>query len=504
MRYDFLSRFESRFGDNGFKRFINEGYQFKNTHYNYIPTKTAPGHASVYTGTTPFIHGIIANDWYSREEGKEIYCADDHTVKTVGSSNDLGEMSPKNLKTTTITDELRLSNQFKSKVVGISIKDRGAIMPTGHSGLALWFDKKEGGFISSTFYTDHLPKWVNDFNAKGLSKKYKNSIWNTKYDISTYVASRHDDEPNELPLDGLGTKFPYDLSKLDTNFEPMVHTPYGNQLLTELALEAIDKAELGEDDFTDFLAISFSSTDKVGHDTGPYSVEVEDTYLRLDDDLARIFSKLDEKIGKGNYTVFLTADHAVSPIPQYVLDNKFYAGYFDKVEFLKKINKAINQRFGGDNWAVYDRNNNIYLDHNLVEDSKYDLSELRLFVRDQLMKEKGIADVYTSDEIRTFSHADKGIQGMLARGFNLKRGGDIVYVLDPFWITPYFDDATGHGSGYTYDTHVPLLWYGNGIKKGQTTKYHTITQIAPTISMMLDIALPSGAMSEPLYELLEE
>lgn len=504
MRQDYILRFGPRFGEGGFNRFIKEGYQFKNTHYNYIPTKTAPGHASVYTGTTPFVHGIVANDWYSYEEGKEIYCAEDHTYKSVGSDTEKGQMSPKNLKASTITDELRLSSQFRSNVISLSIKDRGAIMPAGNSGMAIWMDKTVGKFVTSTYYADKLPDWVAAFNKQKQADKFMKSTWTTLYDIKTYTASGEDKEPSEKTLDGRMSGFPYDLSKLDNDYENIIKTPFGNEILTNLVLEALEHEELGDDDITDFLAISYSATDYIGHDNGPYSIEVEDTYLRLDADLAKIFSKLDAKLGKGNYTVFLTADHAVASIPQYLMDRKFNSGYLNKKDIFPRLKMELNDKFGQGDWISHEVNYNIYLNHDFIAKTNFSISDVSIFVRDFLNKEKGITEAYTSQEIRNFSHADDGLKGMLGRGFNVKRSGDVVYLLDPSWILGYSEDATGHGSGYTFDTHVPLLWYGNGIKPGHSFKYHTITQIAPTLSMMLEITLPNGAMCEPLYELLDK
>ncbi|QSE98833.1 alkaline phosphatase PafA [Fulvivirga lutea] len=504
MRQDYLLRYGSRFGENGFKRFYNEGFVFQNVHYNYIPTKTACGHASVYSGTTPYMHGIIGNDWYSREEGREIYCAEDHNYQTVGSQTDNGEMSPKNIKTTTITDELRLIYQFKSKVLSLSIKDRGAIMPAGSSGTAIWMDKEAGNFISSTYYMQQLPDWVTKFNNRKLADKYLRSTWNTKFDIGSYTASGPDLEPSETNIDGQMNGFPYDLSTLDKDYENIIKTPFGNEYLTELVLSALDNESLGEDDITDFLAISFSATDYIGHDNGPYSVEVEDTYLRLDEELSRIFNRLDEKVGKGNYTVFLTADHAVATIPQFLLDRKMNSGYFDKDAVMKQLKEALNEEFGTAPWIEEEINNNIYLNHKYFEETDVSIDEVKKFIQRFLLTFNGVSEAYTDDEVKAFSHCDDGLKGLLSRGFNSRRSGDLVFVLDPSWLIAWDTDATGHGSGYTYDTHVPLLWYGAGIKQGKSFQRHEITQIAPTLSMLLGISLPSGAMDDPIYELLED
>lgn len=504
MRQDYVYRFADRFGEDGFNRLLNEGYRFENVHYNYIPTKTGPGHASIYTGTTPVMHGIIGNDWYERWDRVEVNCVDDPTAKGVGTDTHYGEASAIKLKASTITDELRISSMLKSQVISLSIKDRGAILPAGQAGTAFWFDKKNGKFISSTKYMDELPKWVQSFNKKGLADKYLASTWETLYPIETYTASGPDKEPSERTFDGKKSGFPYDLSTLDKDYEHIIKSPFGNRILMELALEAVGSTTLGEDDHTDFLALSFSATDYVGHDNGPYSVEIEDTYLRLDQQLATLFSKLDDKVGKGNYTVFLTSDHGVSPIPQYLMDRELGGGYYDDDPVLVSLKEKLTKHFGVENIVQYEINNQFFFDIDIVAKNNLDLDEIKLFSKRYLMQQPGIMEVYTSEEIQAFSLQGQDVKAMLAKGFHTKNSGDLVFTINPFWIEPWPTDATNHSSGYTYDTHVPLLWYGAGVKKGKAYQFHTITQIAPTISMMLGISLPNAAMDEPLYELLED
>ena len=279
MRQEYLYRFGDRLQEGGFKRLMDEGFVFKNMHYNYIPTKTAPGHASIYTGTTPAIHGIAGNDWYQPDLEKEVYCVKDDNFKTVGSDSDNGQMSPNRLQATTITDELLLFSQYKSKVLSMSLKDRGAVLPGGHRGDAFWFDNSTGDFITSTYYMDKLPLWVSQFNKKGLTNSYLSKTWNTLYDINTYTASSDDNDSAEQPLDGLFNSFPYDLSKIKDDFGIIRNTPFGNDILTDLFLAAFDNNDFGKDDYTDFIAISFSAPDYIGHDSGPYSIHFATPYF---------------------------------------------------------------------------------------------------------------------------------------------------------------------------------------------------------------------------------
>ncbi len=291
MKMEYLYRFSDDFSSNGFKRLINNGYTFHNMHYNYVPTYTAPGHASIYTGATPSTHGIVGNDWFNKSTGRDMYCTDDASVKVLGDGTEKeGAMSPKNLLSTTITDELRMATNFNSKVIGMSIKDRGAILPAGHfANWAFWYSKT-GAFISSTFYGSTLPNWVTEFNQEKRYMNYINKGWDLLKPIATYNESLPDDNPYEGKLDKANAPvFPYDLSKMykEKGADVLRTTPFGNDILAELAMKAIEKEDLGKDEITDFLTVSFSSTDYVGHTFGPRSMELQDTYLRLDQTIAQ-------------------------------------------------------------------------------------------------------------------------------------------------------------------------------------------------------------------------
>lgn len=496
MRQDYLYRFEENFSDEGFKKLMNEGYMYKNVHFNYVPTYTAPGHASVYTGTTPAIHGVIGNDWYSREKKDEIYCAEDDTEQTVGSTTDNGQMSPRNLLTTTIGDELRISNQKRSKVIGLSIKDRGAVFPAGHTGEAFWYDKKAGDFISSTYYGKILPKWVSDFNDKNRADYYLGQIWEPSTDLTSSIADENayeDASIKETPV------FPYALKKGE--YWQIRDTPFGNDILSEIAIEAINNAGLGQDDYTDLLAISFSSTDYIGHDFGPSSKEVEDTYERLDKNIAQIIKALDKKVGEGNYMIFLTADHAVAEVPQYLIDQNVPAGYFNE-SLVFKLNEKLAAKFGEGNWIENISNEQVFLNRDMISQKDINLHHVQDYLAHLLLDLEGIAVSYPAHIIAGLDYNSGGIKGKMVRGYNQSRSGDVLMAFEPGWMVRNKKGST-HGSSYTYDTHVPLLWHGAGIKKGQSVEYQPITNIAPTLSMILNISLPNGATGKPLLKLFE-
>lgn len=517
MRNEYLYRFEQKFGERGFKRLMSGGFMLKNAHYSYIPTYTGPGHASVYTGTTPAIHGIIGNDWYDKVLKKDVNCVGDERQKPVGVEVGNGDVSPWRLLSTTITDELELATEKRAKVIGLSLKDRGAVLPAGHmADAAYWFDSPSGKFISSTYYKPGLPLWLDKFNALKLADQYLNSEWNTLLPIDQYTESGPDENPYETKLKSKvdHNTFPYRLKEMRVpdSFELIISTPFGDDLLTDIAKAAIDGEELGKDDITDFLTVSFSSPDYVGHAMGPNSIEIEDTYIRLDKNLEDLLNVLDKKVGVGQYTVFLTADHAVSDVPQYLKDNKVPAGKFRPnmveaalTEYLKKYypDKKIIEKISNDQ---------IFLNHEAFEgdprSSGVDLLVATELITNYLMTFEGVADVFPAAALRAGDFGEQGLKGKAIRGYNRKRSGDIAFVLEPNWlsttnIATTVIAGTTHGSGYTYDTHVPILFYGWGVKKGSSSQFHTITDIAPTISVLLKIKFPSGCVGQPITEIVD-
>jgi len=501
MRYDYLNRFYSKYGEGGFKRMMNEGFNCKNNHFNYVPTYTAPGHASVYTGTTPKYHGIIGNDWYDKEIKKMVYCAGDDSVQSVGAETEDGHMSPHRMKTTTFADENRLFTQMRGKTIGISIKDRGAILPAGHNAnAAYWFYGKDKGlFISSTFYMNNLPNWVNDFNKSDKATSYLKP-WNTLYNIETYTESGSDLNDFEGGFKGKETAtFPYDLKVLkDQNggFDILKATPYGNAIVADFAIAALRGEQLGQDDTTDVLTVSFSSTDYVGHNFGVNSKEIEDTYIRLDKDLERFFKALDEKVGKGNYTVFLTADHAAIDVPSYLQSVKIPAGYIDTKAQKNMLNDFMKTKFGATDLIENVSNNQVFLNRAKLKELNLDLETVQKAIVNEIINYDHIDKAYTAATMGATSFTT-GIETLLQKGYNQKRSGDVLYVFDPAYIS-YSKTGSTHGSSLNYDTHVPLLFFGKGIKHGQTLRKTEITDIAPTMSALLGTSFPSGAIGQPL------
>lgn len=512
MRQEYLYRFESKFGEGGFKRLMKDGFVVKNAHYNYVPTYTGPGHASIYTGATPAVHGIIGNDWYDKQLKKTVNCVEDENQKPVGSNDGNGDVSPWRMLSTTITDELKLATQKQAHVIGISMKDRGAVLPAGHTpDGAYWYDDKTGKFITSTYYYVGLPSWVEAFNARNLADNYLSQEWKTMLPIGQYKESGPDDSPYETKLKGKEKPtFPYNLKelrKLNGEFGLLSATAFGDDLLTEMAMAAITGETLGKDDITDFLAVSYSCPDIIGHAMGPNSVEIEDTYLRLDKNLADLLKKLDAEVGVGRYTVFLTADHAVADNPQYLKDNSIPADYFRLPNVEVELNEFLQKYFPGKKVVEKIINDQVFLNQELFggdpKTSGIDLLIATELITKYLQSIPGVAFVYSESILRQGNFSEAGIKGMIVRGFYPKRSGDIAYVLEPGWITSSGVTGTTHGSSYIYDTHVPMIFYGAGIKRGSSTQYHPITDIAPTLSILLKIEFPSGCSGQPISELLD-
>ncbi|NNK83066.1 MAG: alkaline phosphatase family protein [Flavobacteriaceae bacterium] len=506
MRYDYLTRFNEKYGENGFKRLIKSGFNCKNNHFNYIPTYTGPGHASVYTGTTPKYHGIIANNWYDKVSGEFVYCAGDSNYKSVGTEADAGEMSPHRMQTTTFSDENRLFTQMRGKTIGISIKDRGAILPAGHTAnAAYWFHgKKEGNFITSSFYTNVLPKWVQEFNDAKYPEKYLKP-WNTLYDISTYTESGRDLNNYEGGFKGKeNATFPYDLKALKAkngDYDILKVTPYGNSLVTDFALAAIKGEDLGKDDDTDVLAISYSSPDYIGHNFGVNSKEIQDTYIRLDLELERLLNALDSQVGKGNYIVFLTADHGAVEVPAYLENFHIPAGYLNNRNVREEFSDFMKNTFNSEKLIANVSNNQVFLSHLKLKELNLDLEDVQNKIVEELITYDHVYKVYTAKTMAS-EEFTTGVEELLQLGYHQKRSGDILIVGDPAFIS-YSKTGSTHGSGFNYDTHVPLIFYGFGINKGETLERTEITDLAPTISALLNISFPNGAIGTPIEKAID-
>jgi predicted AlkP superfamily pyrophosphatase or phosphodiesterase len=498
MRYDYLYRFYDRYGEGGLKRLMNDGFNCRNNHYHYATTVTGPGHAHIYNGSVPAISGIIGNGWHDRNTGKEMYVAGDSTVNIIGEGSDYaGKMSPKNMLVTSITDQLRLSNEFQSKVVGVAIKDRGAILPAGHTGDAYWYDSRSGNWITSSFYKDQLPSWVKSFNDLKLPESYTKEMWTPLYDINTYTETEADDQPYEASISGESKAvFPHKVT-----MGSISQTPYGNYMTRDFAIAAIEGENLGKGKATDFLAVSFSAPDYAGHAFGPHSKEIEDIYLRFDKDIELMLAYLDTNIGEGEYTVFLTADHGVADIPSYTRKNKIAGGLLTGSEISDPIQKTLDAKFGEGKWVESFDNYQLYLNHELLKEKNISVTEVYQTLRPVLTKQEGIYELVDLTNLSALTIPEP-YKKKVINMYNPKRSGDLMILVEPSWLMGYTKGTT-HGSMWAYDTHVPLLWYGWGIKKGETVKNTYISDIAPSLAILLKILEPNGSVGTPIEDLFD-
>ncbi len=493
MRWDYLYRYANRYAENGgFKRLLNHGFACENTMIPYTPTITACGHASIYTGSVPAINGISGNDWWDYIQNKFVYCTEDTTVETVGSTTTLGQMSPKNLLSTTIGDELRLATNFQSKVIGIAIKDRGAILPAGHSAnAAYWYDNKTGDWITSSYYEKELPSWVKDVNAKKLVDKYYAQDWPLLYPVNTYDQSA----PNTRPFPRSTKQY------VEKNYSVIAAIPYGNTFTLEMAKAAIMGEKMGVNANTDMVTISLSTPDYIGHAFGPNSVEEEDCFLRLDKDLGEFLDFLEEKVGKGNSLVFLTADHGVANMPSFLNANKIPAGNFDSQKMEEDLNVYLNSKYDNSNLVIGILNYQVYLNRNAIAAKKINKETLYSDVIQFLIKNSSIDRAFGLDAINETT-LQPWLKETLSNGYYPSRSGDIQIILRPQWIDGFLKGGSTHGVWNPYDAHIPLVWYGWNIKQGKTYRETYMTDIAATIAAMLNIQMPSGSVGRVIAESL--
>ena len=503
MRYDFLYRYYAKYGSGGFKRMLREGYSFANCTYNYFPTVTGPGHASVFTGTTPSIHGIVANDWYDKTTSRYINCVQDDSVNTIGSDSKYGKFSPRNLKTYTVADQVKLATNFRGKTFGISVKDRGAILPPGHTANgAFWLDPSTGDFISSSFYRKlggKLPSWLNEFNLKKRADFYKKKVWNTLLPIAEYTESTRDSSDYEEGiLKGQAPVFPYDLKKYDKpDYEIVKKSPFGNTLTVEAAQALLEGENLGKGPEMDMLTISFSCTDVVGHEYGPNSIEVEDTYLRLDRDLEILFETLDKKVGKGQYLVFLTADHGVTEAPGFLKEKGLPGGNFSSRLFRSQLESFSKITYNDLHLVKVVQNLQIYLNDSLIQEGKLDRREVAQQFVQFAKRFPMVRQAFSWSADRPFPEVS--LMNKYEAGYFPGRSGDIQLMLSPGVVGRNDPKGTDHNSAYSQDAHVPCLWMGWKIKPGEEVRPIQIQDIAPTLSSLLHIMEPNGCTGKAQF-----
>ena len=500
MRWDYLYRYQKRYTDGGFKRLLGEGFSCENTMIPYVPSVTAIGHTCIYTGSVPSIHGIAGNNFV--KDGKKVYCTDDDSVKPVGTTSVAALMSPRNLWVSTIGDEMKIASNGRAKVVGVALKDRASILPAGHNpNGAFWFDDQTGCFITSSYYMDHLPKWVEAFNDKRLPEQYLSQKWNTLYPKNTYTESTTDENEYENGIrEGVKATLPLNLPELYKKYGYGIirNTPFGNSLTLDMAKAAIDGEQLGADDETDLLAVSCSSTDYIGHQVGTHAIETEDTYLRLDKAIADFLTYLDSKVGKGNYLVFLSADHGAMNNAAFLQDRRIPAGSWDASATAKKLNHVLAKEYpeAGDIVKTV-MNYQVFFNRDVIKSKQLDFDNIKQTVVNVLKEDPSV--LYACDMAKASTESiPEEVKSRIINGYNRERSGDVVIILKPNFYA-HGMKGTDHGAWNSYDTHIPLVFMGWGIKHGATTKQTFMTDIAPTIAAMLHVQAPNGCVGKSIF-----
>jgi predicted AlkP superfamily pyrophosphatase or phosphodiesterase len=509
MRWDYLYRYNDRYGANGFKRLLREGFSAENAMIPYAPTVTAAGHTCIYTGSVPAIHGVVANDWVERESGAPMYCATDTTVRPVGS-NSLweGQMSPRNMLSNTIGDELRIATNFRSKVIGIALKDRGGIFPAGHSAsAAYWYDNKTNRWITSSYYTtdNELPLWVQKFNSRNLADSMMRKDWTLLEDISKYKQSTKDDNWYERRLESDSSRtFPhkYQSAVGSRDYNVFRSSPYGNTYTLSFAREVISNERMGQRGETDMLCVSISSTDYIGHRFGPNSLEVEDTYLRLDKEIAEFLTYLDNTVGKNNYLLFLSADHGAVNASGFLKENKYKnTGTLSSEGMRRNMNRFCRDRFGDSLLVkrIYDFQ--AYLNLRRIDSLGLNIKEVKKELITYLKTQPEVWNAFDEEDLST-TILPPAVKEKLLNSYYFRRSGDIQYFYKPHYVEGPRDGAE-HGAWYPYDTHIPCLFFGWGVKPGKTNRETYMTDIAPTIAAMLKIQMPSGCIGKVITEAIK-
>lgn len=500
MRWDYLYRYQKRYTDGGFKRLLGEGFSCENTMIPYVPSVTAIGHTCIYTGSVPSIHGIAGNNFV--KDGKKVYCTDDDSVKPVDTTSVAALMSPRNLWVSTIGDEMKIASNGRAKVVGVALKDRASILPAGHNpNGAFWFDDQTGCFITSSYYMDHLPKWVEAFNDKRLPEQYLSQKWNTLYPKNTYTESTTDENEYENGIrEGVKATLPLNLPELYKKYGYGIirNTPFGNSLTLDMAKAAIDGEQLGADDETDLLTVSCSSTDYIGHQVGTHAIETEDTYLRLDKAIADFLAYLDSKVGKGNYLVFLSADHGAMNNAAFLQDRRIPAGSWDASATAKKLNHVLAKEYpeAGDIVKTV-MNYQVFFNRDVIKSKQLDFDNIKQTVVNVLKEDPSV--LYACDMAKASTESiPEEVKSRIINGYNRERSGDVVIILKPNFYA-HGMKGTDHGAWNSYDTHIPLVFMGWGIKHGATTKQTFMTDIAPTIAAMLHVQAPNGCVGKAIF-----
>lgn len=527
LRGDLPDRYNNVLGEGGFRYLMEKGIHYRNAHYQHANTETIVGHVSLATGTVPAAHGMVGNVWFDREQGRLVYNIEDPEYRLLTPGADVDKKteidptqraanvdgrSPNNILTSTLSDELAVHFAGQSKIFAVSVKDRGAVSLAGHAGKAFWFSKKGGEFVTSTYYYDKYPDWVNKWNARKPVLAYADKSWELLHSPSKYLFGDADDRDYETDFPGFGRTFPHAYGKADDKYftTRLTLSPAGDELTLDFAKALLENEQIGQDEIPDYLAVSFSSTDYVGHIFGASSLESEDNIARLDRTLADLFAFIDKKVGLENTLIVLSADHGQPEVPGHLhergIDKAHYfdTGSLDKTPAIA----ALKKQFGiGEELIEAYYHPYLYLNHDLIHAKGLDQAEVEKAIAAELLKFKGVAYAVSSSALRTDSLPDTLLTRSILRNFHAKRSGDIYLVFEPNVFINDFDGlivASTHGSPWRYDTYVPIMFAGAGLTAAKVNRAVTPYDIAATLAAYLNVKLPSGTVGTPLLEVLGE
>jgi predicted AlkP superfamily pyrophosphatase or phosphodiesterase len=511
LRGDQPNKYYDRFGEGGFKYLMDKGTVYNNAHFKHSTTFTAVGHATLATGGSALQHGLAGNDWENAKTGERIYCVEDPNHNIIGKKyKDNKGTSPLNLTSSTIGDELHLSSGQRSRVFSVSIKDRGAILPGGHLGKAFWYGSGSGKFVSSTYYYDEYPKWVSEYNGLKKADAYQSQSWDLLNPADSYTFAYQDGREMEKGYKHLKNTFPHKLGneKAKNFYKALRFTPMGDALTVDFAKTLMEQEQLGRGEATDMLAVSLSATDYIGHAYGPNSLEAEDNMLRLDRTLADLFSHVDKKVGLENTLIFLSSDHGTDEIPEYrkAVAGDYHAGRHYPKKFISKVNEALQLRYGTSEKMVSSFwNPSIYLNLPAIKKLGLNLEEVERALAEEILKVDGVAFALTRTDLLKGNVTSNATVARVQNAFHPVRSGNVLIVQDQFWyLYPNADQFSAmHGSPYSYDTHVPIMFAGPGIKAQAVNRKVAPMDIAGTVSTYLGTAKPSGSIGDPLFEILK-
>jgi hypothetical protein len=507
MRYDYLSVYWDKFGEKGFRRMASTGGNCKNARYNYMITEPSVGYATIATGAKPNVHGIVADWWYERLTNQVVYSLDDPDQTSVGGSYGVGPISPRSLNSRTLSDQMRVISRFNSKSIGVSMDPQAAVLMAGHTAnAAYWIDPASGKWVTSSYYMDSLPGWVNEFNQKKYQDTYLENTWIPLLPLTEYSESMLDNNPYETGFNGQIT-FPYELQRLSarekgkTDYSILMSTPWGNTYTKDMAIAAIVNEDLGKRGASDWIHIGFNATKFLADKYSTWSLEMQDTYLRLDQDIAHLLEFLEGYLGLENVLIYLTAENALADDPRYLEESRIPAGFFNYRTTISLLRSYLNALYGQGDWVTFYYAQQIYLNRQLIEDSRISLEEVQDKVARFMVQIHGVSNALQAYVLERNNFTD-GVYERIQNSYFQKRSGDVIIYLTPGWVE-YSSVGRNGFADFKYGAHVPLIFYGWKVNRVTIPYEVSPADIAATVAYYLEISMPENASGKVISDLVK-